>query len=371
MRPRHETGQDDSRRQTGRGADDKPLESHVATELHQASAHTCNSAPVSTKTSRSSKAAARLNIHFSEAAGLRHLHVGGSAIQSAMHIDAPHDLALAYTRAMMAGLLFCPEPRDMVLIGLGGGSLAKWIHRNLPRAHVAALEVDTRVVRAAHKMFHLPLGKKRLRVIVGDGADYVNSNPGRADMILLDAFVNHRQAPSIRTADFYHAARRALKRDGVLVINFMSDDPGLRAYLKRLAIAFQGRIACLRAIGEDNLIVFAFAEDPGVITPASLVGRAIALQLRYGLEFRMFAERIRSPHFVRVDGRALITKRELTRFGSPVRQRSEALPDRMRVSQRVASAIPPRINTSATTAPGRTGSSSSSAPKLKATTGLK
>src|SRR5690606_27155402 len=54
-------------------------------------------------------------IHFSEAAGLRHLHVGGSAIQSAMRLDAPDDLALAYTRAMMAGLLFCPEPRDVTL----------------------------------------------------------------------------------------------------------------------------------------------------------------------------------------------------------------------------------------------------------------
>jgi spermidine synthase len=63
-------------------------------------------------------------IHFSEAAGLRHLHVGGRAIQSAMRLDAPDDLALAYTRAMMAALLFQPQPRDVVLIGLGGGSLA-------------------------------------------------------------------------------------------------------------------------------------------------------------------------------------------------------------------------------------------------------
>ena len=37
-----------------------------------------------------------LGIHFSEAFGLRHLHVGGSAIQSAMRLDAPDDLALAY-----------------------------------------------------------------------------------------------------------------------------------------------------------------------------------------------------------------------------------------------------------------------------------
>jgi spermidine synthase len=250
-------------------------------------------------------------IHFSEAAGLRHLHVGGTAIQSAMRVDAPDELALAYTRAMMAALLFQPAPRDVIMVGVGGGSMAKWVYRHLPRTRTVAIEVDFRVVSAAHRMFHLPLGRKRLRVLVGDGADYVDGHPDSADLILLDAFVNHRQAPSVRTAEFYRAARRALRRDGVLAINFMSDDPGLRAYLRRLAAAFDGRLACLRAIGEDNVIVFAFADDPGVITPASLVGRAIDLQRRYGLEFRSFAQNLRPLHRVRVDRRPLLAKREL------------------------------------------------------------
>jgi spermidine synthase len=250
-------------------------------------------------------------IHFSEAGGLRHLHVGGTAIQSAMRLDAPDDLALAYTRAMMAGLLFNPEPRDVALVGLGGGSLAKYIHRQLPQTRIVALEVDVRVVAAAHRMFHLPLGKRRLRVIVRDGADYIAAQPASADLIFLDAFVNHRQAPSIRTAEFYRSARRALRRDGVLVINFMSDDPGLRAYLRRLAGAFDARLACLRAIGEENLIVFAFADDPGVITPASLAARGIALERRHGIEFRSFAEGIRPLNRILLDRRPLLSMREL------------------------------------------------------------
>ena len=80
-----------------------------------------------------------------------------------MRLDAPDDLALAYTRAMMGALLFHPEPRDVTLVGLGGGSLAKYIYRQLPQTRIVALEVDVRVVAAAHQMFHLPLGKRRLR----------------------------------------------------------------------------------------------------------------------------------------------------------------------------------------------------------------
>jgi spermidine synthase len=250
-------------------------------------------------------------IHFSEAAGLRHLHVGGSAIQSAMRLGAPDELALAYTRAMMACLLFNPQPRDVLLIGLGGGSLAKFLYRRRRATRIVALEIDVRVVNAAQRLFHMPIGKRRLRVLVGDGARHVELNPASADVILLDAFVNHRQAPSIRTESFYRAARRALRPDGVLVINFMSDDLGLHAYIRRLAEAFAARVVCLRAIGEDNIIVLAFRDDPGVIKPASLIGRAIALQRELHLEFCQFARRLRSLDRVRVRGRPLLSRKAL------------------------------------------------------------
>ena len=70
-------------------------------------------------------------IAVSDARGVRTLHVGGEAIQSAMRLDDPFALALDYTRCMMAFLLFHPEPREALMIGLGGGSLAKFFHRRL------------------------------------------------------------------------------------------------------------------------------------------------------------------------------------------------------------------------------------------------
>ena len=228
-----------------------------------------------------------------------------------MRLDAPDDLALAYTRAMMSCLLFNPAPRDVLIIGLGGGSLAKFLYRRLPHTRTLAIEIDVRVVSAAHRLFEMPIGRRRLRVRVGDGAQHVALHPASADVILLDAFVNHRQAPSIRTENFYRAAARALRADGVLVINFMSDDPGLHAYIRRLATAFAARVVCMRAIGEDNIIVFAFRDDPDVTRPSILLDRAMALQRDLGLEFRQFAARLRPLHRVRVRGRPLVSLQAL------------------------------------------------------------
>jgi spermidine synthase len=270
---------------------------------------------------RATKARGRPGIQVSESFGLRQLHVGGTAIQSAMHVGDPDGLALAYTRAMMGCLLFNPEPREVLVVGLGGGSLAKFIFRRMPRVRIVAVEVDMRVVSAAHRLFQLPIGKRRLRVLIGDGADHIERHPASADVILLDAFVNHRQAPSVRTERFYRSARRALRPDGVLAINFMSDDPGLHSYIRRLAAAFEGRIICLRAIGEDNIVVFAFRDEPGVITPTSMIGRAIALERRYQLPYGRFAAGLRPAFLVRVGRRPLIT-RSLLRQLSEQRERA-------------------------------------------------
>src|SRR5258708_7604771 len=48
---------------------------------------------------------------------------GGS--QSVMRIEDPDELVLPYTRRMMAFLLLQPDPRHIVVAGLGGGSLVK------------------------------------------------------------------------------------------------------------------------------------------------------------------------------------------------------------------------------------------------------
>ena len=83
-------------------------------------------------------------IAVSDARGVRTLHVGGEAIQSAMRIDDPHALALDYTRCMMAFLLVHPEPRDALMIGLGGASLPKFFHRHLKGTRVRVVELDER-----------------------------------------------------------------------------------------------------------------------------------------------------------------------------------------------------------------------------------
>jgi spermidine synthase len=88
-------------------------------------------------------------LEVTEERGMRVLHLGSQAIQSAMRLSRPWDLELAYTRAMMGFLMFNSTPQDVLMIGLGGGSLAKFIRRQRPQTHLTAVEIDPRVIAAA------------------------------------------------------------------------------------------------------------------------------------------------------------------------------------------------------------------------------
>ena len=66
----------------------------------------------------------------------RSLHFTRGELQSRMDKRQPWSLAVDYTRTMMAFLLLLPEPASIAMIGLGGGSLAKFCYRHLPDCRI-------------------------------------------------------------------------------------------------------------------------------------------------------------------------------------------------------------------------------------------
>jgi len=232
------------------------------------------------------------SIAVSEARGLRTLHVGGEAIQSSMRIDDPFALALDYTRCMMAFLLLYPEPREALMIGLGGGSLAKFFYKQFKRTHVRVVELDPRIVIAAREHFTLPPDNARLKVEVGDGVDALA--PECCDLLIVDAFEDELHVPRLASAEFYDGAFLALREPGAMVINFMNDDPKFDRTLARLERAFGGAVLCMPALYDPNIAVFAFKGVPSKVEWSALRVRAAELEGRLGLPFTRYVSRLRA-----------------------------------------------------------------------------
>jgi len=222
-------------------------------------------------------------VAVSEEGGVRFLHIGGDAIQSAMRLSAPDKLELHYNRAMMSFLLFHPDPRQVLMIGLGGGSMARFLYRSYPRCQVTAVEVNAEVVAAARRYFDLPADDPRFSTVLDDGADWVTAHPDSADVLLLDAFDDGRQVQALCILDFYGKAFEALEERGVLVQNFMSDDDRIDIYAERIEQVFDRRVVLVQAADRVNTIVLAFKGAPARIAWSTLEARAQVLTEQFGL----------------------------------------------------------------------------------------
>jgi spermidine synthase len=230
----------------------------------------------------------RASVEVSEARGVRTLHLGGAAIQSALRLSKPGELELAYTRAMMAFLLFTPAPRELLMVGLGGGSIARFVHERMPATRTTVVEISAQVVAAARTFFGLPQDDERLVVLVDDGAARVPAVRAGCDVLLLDAFEDGRSVRSLATQAFYDACCAALRPGGVFVVNFIADEPRFGTYLARIERSFDGRVLCMPAEDRVNMIVLGFRRPANRLAIDQLKRAARELKTRYGLPFDRF-----------------------------------------------------------------------------------
>jgi spermidine synthase len=232
-------------------------------------------------------------VEVSEKDGVRTLHLGGDTVQSAMLVSAPFDLKLAYTRSMLACLLFHKNPRDFLMVGLGGGSVPKWVYRNLPESHTTVVELNPEVVSVARGFFFVPPDDERFQLVVGDGVDHVAAHPGSCDVLMVDGYDEVCHVESLATPEFYASCRAALRPGGVMVVNLWSSEKRFNAYVQRMFDAFEGLVLTLPAEERSNIIALAFERSPNMPKWDDLRDRARELERRYGMEFLRFVDGLR------------------------------------------------------------------------------
>jgi spermidine synthase len=214
-------------------------------------------------------------------------------IQSEMLLSRPWALVLAYSRAMMCFALFVPRPRHILMVGLGGGSLAKFCYRCFPATRITVVELRADVI-ALRGAFCVPPDDARFQVIHADSVDYLAAHPGSFDVIVLDGYDNTGLPPALASASFYGDCRRALVDGGVLVANLLNYDPQWLAIVARLGTAFDGKLCWFDGIAGNNHVVFA------------LHGGARALRLQRRIRRRQGGGGALRPMLARLMARTLV-----------------------------------------------------------------
>jgi spermidine synthase len=181
------------------------------------------------------------------------------SVQSQMRANAPDHLVLSYTRTLMSFLSFNPSPRRVGMIGLGGGSMAKWCYRHLPNSQIMVAEINPHVV-AMRERFSIPADDARFRVLVENGADFVARARNEFDVLLVDGFDHQGQPPELCSQAFYDDCYEALTASGILGVNLCEWEAG-QINFHRIRQSFGKRALVVRPEEDENKLVFAYKDE--------------------------------------------------------------------------------------------------------------
>lgn len=223
---------------------------------------------------------------ISEENGILTLHFQSDYVQSQMVLQTPDFLALTYTRTMMVFELFKPNPRNIAVIGLGGGSLAKWCYRHHPDAMLTVVEINPHVISLRDR-FHIPEDDHRFQILCEDGTKFVARHSGDLDVLLVDAFDVDTLPEDLCSEHFYDNCYRALARQGLLVVNLCAADD--RRIFARILRSFGGQ-AVSSPDNDGNMVVFACKGEllwPEAASADFLKGKRIEFEKKHGLSKAM------------------------------------------------------------------------------------
>ena len=141
--------------------------------------------------------------------------------QSCVDRDAPQHLVFPYARMMLASLLLDPAPSNVLIVGLGGGTLPTALAELYPTARIDIVELDPAVVAVAKRYFGFT-PTDTVRVFEQDARVWVKRakrGTKRYDLIMLDAFNGDYIPEHLMTREYLKEARELLTSNGVLASN--------------------------------------------------------------------------------------------------------------------------------------------------------
>ncbi len=162
---------------------------------------------------------------------------GEEVIETIFDPKEPYKLLATCSKYMFLSYLFCPKQERVLLVGLGGGAMTRFLRHYDPNVHIDVVEIDPVVIKLAYEYFGVKDDSK-LNIIQKDGYLYLKDTELQYDAIYMDAFLKPTKetditgAPNrLHTRKFYKTLMKKIKPNGLIIFN-LNDHPGIEDALK-------------------------------------------------------------------------------------------------------------------------------------------
>ncbi|GAB6034862.1 spermidine synthase [Galenea microaerophila] len=164
-----------------------------------------------------------------ETASTHSLHFGSPVEQSCLYFHAPFTLAHEYQETLLDCVLQYADQQpiqNLLLLGLGGGSLITQLHPCLPGTRFTAIELRPLVIEVAHTYFHLPQADN-LHCIAKDACQFLAENRTPYQVIVVDLYNETGMPEALTDEHFQQLLLQNLSSPGLLLMNLWQTTPHL------------------------------------------------------------------------------------------------------------------------------------------------
>jgi len=162
---------------------------------------------------------------------------GISQDQSAINLEKPHIHIFDYSIMAMHSVLFVAEPKNIMVIGLGGGVIPKQMAHYFPSANIDVVEIDPKILDIAKEYFYFE-EKGNIKVHIGDAFKVIDNLNRKYDVVILDAFNTNYIPFHLMSIEFLRKVYNSMDDKGVVSINVCNIHPSFSSHLKTVKTAF-------------------------------------------------------------------------------------------------------------------------------------
>lgn len=149
------------------------------------------------------------------------------------------------------------KAKNILILGLGGGTVAKLVSKKWPKAKIVGVEIDPAMIKFGKKYFDL--GKiVKLKIINTDAISWVKKNATKQkfDLVLIDLYKGEEMPKKIAEKKFLESLKKTVRKNGVIIFNclfYREHKEKAKKFIKKLGAHFD-QISLTRVL--SNLMVY-------------------------------------------------------------------------------------------------------------------
>lgn len=221
-----------------------------------------------------------------------------TAYQGGIRLDTPDRLLFEYTRISFLGLAHLEQlPQSALFVGLGVGSMPRFMAKHFPGTAIEVAEIDPAVLRLAKQYFFFPEGRG-LTVKVEDGRQFIKRRATQGyDIIFLDAYQGDTIPFHLTTREFLGEVKAKLNSGGVVVANILS--PKRNKFFTAMIKTYGAEFANLTIYKGKESGNYIFVAGERAVSPMAVHDKARQIEEENGLGLDLAAisheQRIPTP----------------------------------------------------------------------------